>query len=321
MKMNLTSIFIASVALLVGVGHADEICEEEQTFQEIATLDLIYEEECEDFAFQDEEQCSEFDCQDEEHWGEFAQQDEEDAGIECMCEDGHVAVDSRPLSPQTKQQMIQARQAESEQTTELTEDEAIQLGVLIIPIKTQNLIALSSNDLHTTAAALPPSYYRTIENFPPQAIIQLDDGSQWVHDRADAYILRNWKIGDNIVITPKQQYVVGSNYQYMITNTALGESINVNLFLGPRSFGQRTFWVTGIDKNLGKIYVLNGIGERTVWEISNSDMYLVKDWKVNDTIVIGENDSWLWYFSSYNQIIINVNMNHYVRAKNITPKG
>lgn len=294
MKMNLTSIFIASIALLVGVAHADEVCEEEQTFQEVATLDVgFYDEDCD----------------------ELALLDEEDGELDCICEeDEHAIVDSRPLLPQTRIQMQQARQAEIEQADQITEEEGIELSVLMIPIKSQNLIALASNELNTTAAALTPCHYRTIANFPQQAIIKLDDGSEWVYDRADAYILRNWNIGDQIVISPKQQLIIGSHYHYMITNRTLGDSINVNLFLGPIAFGRCSTWVSGIDYNLGKVYIINGLGERTVWEFSSSDMYLVKDWKVNDTVIIGQNDSWLWYFSSYDSIIINVNMNHYVRA-------
>ncbi|MBS0630012.1 MAG: hypothetical protein JSS30_07320 [Verrucomicrobia bacterium] len=309
--MNVTSTVIASVVLLFGVGQAEESYQEWQE-TEVAVVDG----DCEELVETDElaENCEDFTSVEEE----LAAQEQDDAIDEIVLEDEeHVIVDSRPLLPQTQHQMEQARQAELEQSTELTEEEAIQLGVLIIPIKSQNLLALASNQIQSTAATLSPCHYHTISSFPQGNVIKIDDGSEWVFDRADSQILRTWKAGHQIIITPNQHLLSGSHYTYVITNTELGDSVNVNLFLGPVAFGHQTSWVVGIDQNSGKIYIINGRGERTVWEVSSSDMYLIKDWKVNDTVIIGENDSWLWAFSSYKSMMINVNMNHYIRAQQI----
>lgn len=291
------STLIASIALLAVAGYAEEMTQEDQAFQEQAIVEvaaLEHLETSEELAF------------------------EEDALSDVTVdEDENVVVDSRPLLPQARLQMEQARQSELEQTDEITQEEAIQLGVLIIPIKSQNLIALASNKIQSTAAALSPCHYQSITALPQQSIIKIDDGSEWIYDRSETYVLRNWKVGDKIVITPKQQLILGSHFTYVMTNRDVGDSISVNLFLGPVAFGYRSTWVVGIDQNLGKIYLMNGQGERTVWEVSSSDKDLFKNWKVNDTVIIGENDSWLWCFSSYNSMIINVNMNHYIRAQQV----
>jgi len=315
MKTKITSTLIASVVLLFGVGHADESYQEWEDSEEfVMTPDEVAVEDdadCDEYSEVSEElaECSE----------DFSTSEEELAAQEeaVFEQEEHILVDSRPLLPQTQLQMEQARQAELEQANELTEEEAIQLGVLIIPIKSQNLIALASNKIQSTASTLSPCHYHQISSFPKGNVIKIDDGSEWIYDKADAQVLRNWKAGQQIIITPNQQLLLGSHYTYTMTNTEVGDSIQVNIFLGPIAFGYQTSWVVGIDQNVGKIYIINGRGERSVWEVSNSDMYLVKDWKVNDTIVIGENDSWLWCFSSYKSMLINVNMNHYVRAEQI----
>ena len=124
--------------------------------------------------------------------------------------------------------------------------------------------------------------------------------------------------GDTIVISPKARWFWGSNYSYVMTNKELGTAIDGNLLLGPVAFGVYSTWIVGIDYNLGQVYLLNGQGERTVWEISNVDLYLFKDWEVNDTLIMGLNDSWFCWLSSYNHIVVNVNMNHTVRARQIS---
>lgn len=236
---------------------------------------------------------------------------------EAAAAEENVMVDSRPLSVPAELYMQQAREAELQQAYELSDDQALQLGVLIIPIKSQNLIALASNELHTTAAPLASCHYHSISSFPEGNVIKINNGSEWLFDKGDAHILRNWNSGQKIVITPNQELLSTSHFTYIMNNLDVGDSVKVKLFLGPSAFGPSTTWIVGIDQNLGKVYMINGKGERTIWEVSSSDMYLVKDWKVNDTVILGENDSWLWFFSSYNSIMVNVNMNHFVRAKHI----
>ena len=231
----------------------------------------------------------------------------------------NVVVDSRPLSPEKKKIMEKNRKAESEVADAVSEEEdSVEVSSLIIPIKDKEYIALASNQMNHTAISISPSLFHWIDNFPQDNIIKTEDGAEWIFDNSNNYLLRTWHLGDTIVITPKGRWIWGSNYSYVMTNKDLGTSIDVNLFLGPVAFGNYSTWIVGIDKNLGQIYLLNGQGERTVWEVSNVDLYLFQDWEVNDTLIVGQNDSWLWWFSSYNHIILNVNMNHNVRARQMS---
>ena len=229
----------------------------------------------------------------------------------------NIVVNSRPLSPQKKMLMEKNRQEELERTAEL-EEEDFELTSLMIPIKDKDFITLASQSIPQTPTIASSSLYHWIDYFPQDNIVKTEDGAEWVFDKNDNYIMHTWRSGDAIVISPKGRWLWGSNYAYIMTNKTLGTSVDVNLFLGPIAFGSYSTWIIGIDQNNGQVYLLNGQGERTIWEISNVDLYLFKDWEVNDTLIIGQNDSWLWWFSSYNHILVNVNMNHFVRARQIS---
>ncbi|MCX6989461.1 MAG: hypothetical protein NTX49_00090, partial [Chlamydiae bacterium] len=74
------------------------------------------------------------------------------------------------------------------------------------------------------------------------------------------------------------------------------------------AFGSYTHWIIGMDYTSGHVYLENG----STWTISTNDLFIFNDWAINDTIILGSNDSW---FSSYDSLLINVNMNNYVRAR------
>ena len=141
---------------------------------------------------------------------------------------------------------------------------------------------------------------------------------EWLFDDRDAETLRSWQPGDTIVVTSKSNIIWGSNYKYLLVNKSLGSSVSVNPYQGPIKFGQFTTWVKGIDKKLGQVHLLNGQGDVTVWEVAPSDMEFFRDWAVNDRVIVGENDSWLWWMSSFSYIIYNVNMNHDVRMRQVS---
>jgi hypothetical protein len=60
--------------------------------------------------------------------------------------------------------------------------------------------------------------------------------------------------------------------------------------------------------NTKKVYLSN----ESCWMVADADMGIFKDWRTNDQIIIGSSNSW---FSSYDAILINPQMNNFVRAK------
>ena len=227
-----------------------------------------------------------------------------------------VVVDSRPLTKEAKKKMKQKRLQELQESEEMLDQEERQISALVIPIRSHHLAAITANQLNTTSASYSPYLYHWIDSFPQANILRLEDGSEWIFEAAsDGAVARSWVSGDTLVISPSYSWFWGSNYKYVITNKDVGSSIYVNPFIGPIEHGTQSTWVSVVDHPTGRLYLTNGQGEKTVWEVMGSDLDLVNEWKANDHVIFGENSSWLWWFSSYNHIIFNVNMNHNVRAR------
>lgn len=223
----------------------------------------------------------------------------------------HAQVGVVPLSPEALSSLEQQRIQESIEEENLD----TQLASLIIPIKHQNWATLASAEI--TTASYSPAIYHWIEEFPQENIIGLEDGSEWCFDPSDAQTVEGWKASAPIVISPKARWFWGSNYDYVLTNRDTGESVGTNLVDGPIPFGNHSHWVAVSDWNNGHLHLMNSKGDRTIWEVAPSDAYLIKEWSTNQSLIIGENSSWLWLLSDHNHIIVNVEMNHFIRARPI----
>lgn len=133
--------------------------------------------------------------------------------------------------------------------------------------------------------------------------IELEDGSIWSVRGSDAYKTLNWLPSDLIVITPNHSWF--SVYNFRLTNQNTGVSVESNLNLGPIYNGPFTHWIVSIDYYHDVVYLEDG----SVWNMSYYDGSIVRKWVVNDTVIIGINDSWL--SATRPNILINVNMLNY----------
>lgn len=150
-----------------------------------------------------------------------------------------------------------------------------------------------------------PAAHWVAEISPLGDTVVMEDGSVWHTNSSDRQKLNHWKISDPIVITQNTSWF--SNYTYKIINKATSTQIEATLSLGPLLNGQYTHKIVQIDYVNGKLLLANG----SHWNISYSDRQIFNDWLVNDTIIIGINSSW---FSSAECILIDVEMNNFVRA-------
>lgn len=139
--------------------------------------------------------------------------------------------------------------------------------------------------------------YRTIE---------LEDGSHWDIASVDNHTLRNWRRDDSLSITPNGSWL--SAYDYYITNKTNNSYVKANLRVGPLAHGAYSHWVVGIDHLGGHVQLENGM----VWCVDPQDGYLLKEWVIDDHIVLGQYDSW---FSPFNHILINVSMDNFIHVK------
>lgn len=129
--------------------------------------------------------------------------------------------------------------------------------------------------------------------------VTLEDGSVWHVREKDQVKTLDWLMGDTVVILPNHSWF--SSYQFVLFNQTTGREVKANLLLGPIFNGVFTHWIVSIDLETKQVWLEDG----SVWSMASGDKSTLKKWLVNDTVIIGINDSW---FSSKENILINVNM-------------
>lgn len=140
--------------------------------------------------------------------------------------------------------------------------------------------------------------------------IELEDGSTWKVSDYDRYKANNWRSEDPLLITQNHRWF--SKYSYRIINKNSGASVETNLYFGPIKNGEYTLYIFSIDRVKNTIKAINGKNEITHWEICSKDWHEFDEWEPNDAIIVGYNSGW---DSRYECILINVNMDNFVRAK------
>lgn len=165
-------------------------------------------------------------------------------------------------------------------------------------------------------------------------LVELEDGSQWKIPEDRAHKTWFWRAGDPIAITPTWKWF--SSYTYCITNKANGEYVEANLFRGPVTYGPSSHWLIGKDihskeewynqpvydenSNIAYTYPVYQtvysyflfLEDGSLWKIWSGDSDKFAQWLEKDTIIVGTNDS--WWTGNFENILINVNTNTYVRA-------
>jgi hypothetical protein len=178
-----------------------------------------------------------------------------------------------------------------------------------------------AGQVETISTIRPSNTLYEIKEFPDATTILLDDDSEWCFELLDLPIVDSWKEGQTVVISPKLYWWLWDvKHMYVMTNRDTKQSIDVRLFDGPIAHGQHTPWVAATDWVNGHLYVKHAGGFETTWAVAPSDISLMKEWSSNQSLIIGENTSWLWFFSEHRQIIFNVELNHYIRAHLLSTK-
>jgi hypothetical protein len=242
--------------------------------------------------------------------GEETFTEDQEASIE-----GHVSVGTRKTDPSTQELMRNLRAKEQEEEEETHNNVSAQQMLRRASFKLANSsqqFMLAPREMMTrpqislTSLAYPINSHWLTSIADSNRSIEMEDGSHWEVSPFDSYILRNWKREDSLVITPNYNWL--SSYDYYITNKSTNTYVKANLYIGPVAFGPFSHWIVDVDYIGGHVYLEN----QMVWCINPQDNYVLKDWSVNDHIIFGIYDSW---FSSYDHILINVNMDNHIRAK------
>lgn len=136
--------------------------------------------------------------------------------------------------------------------------------------------------------------------------LELEDGAVWKTDQRALSDLFYWSSSDPLILTQNLEWF--SSFQFRLVNQATGGSVPVNLFLGPVLANCNAKFLADFDFQHGVAYLTDG----TRWEVCPRDHSHFLQWILNDCILIGSNSGWE---SSYDSILINSNMNHYIRAR------
>ncbi|MCB1111460.1 MAG: hypothetical protein H7A37_02800 [Chlamydiales bacterium] len=148
------------------------------------------------------------------------------------------------------------------------------------------------------------AYYSPIAVSSNGGSVTLHDGSCWTIRSWDSHKTLDWLTSDTIVILPNWPH--WSTYQFKLHNVQTGKTCEANLTLGPVYNGACTHWIVAIDYTWSEIILEDG----SRWKISIFDDSTLKKWLINDTVMIGNNDSFM-----RPNILINVNMLNYVEAE------
>jgi len=136
-------------------------------------------------------------------------------------------------------------------------------------------------------------------------LVQLEDGSTWYVDPSDASTVSTWYSGDLLTLSPV--WTAFSEYSYLLTNETQDSSAYIAPHVGPVRFGPHSHWIASLDGIQGIVVLEDG----STWIVPDGE---VLEWDVNQTIILGANSE---LFSSYDSVLINVDMNNYVRAQEL----
>ncbi|SRR3989344_115873 len=163
----------------------------------------------------------------------------------------------------------------------------------------------------------PPIYYSDSHHWLTAVTIldqgnytlELEDGSIWKINSYDGIKAVNWRSNDPLTITQNNRWFSWHNYR--IINKANGTSVEATLFLGPIEHGEFSRFIIEIDHANGQIL----LSDNTRWEISYIDASIFREWRLHDYVILGTNSDVSLWDSGSDALLINVNLNNTVRAK------
>lgn len=233
---------------------------------------------------------------------------EEETGENTEVSEGHISVGSREFDPELREQIEKQRAYEHNAENAVNAQQTLRkasykFSEASSPFQLAPRQLMNSPQI-TLAAAYPINGHWLASIADNYRSIEIEDGSHWEIATADAFILRNWRRDDTLVITPNYNWF--SSYDYYIVNKSRNTYVKANLYIGPIAFGQFSHWI--VDMRGDHIFLEN----QMIWSFHPDDGNIVKHWAINDHIILGVYESWL---SPYDHILINVNMDNHVRVK------
>jgi hypothetical protein len=137
--------------------------------------------------------------------------------------------------------------------------------------------------------------------------VQIEDGSYWELDSSDARKILYWNKEIPIVITQNRSW--WSRHSYRLIEQTTGESVCATLKRGPSRDSEYTKFISIIDRNQIAVALTNSMSLL----VCPDDARTFERWSEGQAIIIGNNGG--WQNEAYPLLLINVNNNNFVRAR------
>lgn len=140
-------------------------------------------------------------------------------------------------------------------------------------------------------------------------ILEMEDNSLWRVDPHNWNKVRSWRLNDPITISQNASWFGAAEYK--IINLNDNSYVEVRGHKGPKKNGNFTRYIRSLNWDTYQIT----LNDNSSWQMSSWDfLWINREWALNDCIIIGVNSSW---DNSTPAILINVNLNKFVRAKQL----
>lgn len=178
-------------------------------------------------------------------------------------------------------------------------------------VSKKSIVGISNN--------LPPfvfdEYIHNIIGISPLGdYLILEDESQWTINSDYQGEVFSWRQSDPIIIELNDHFISNHlyGYKYKMINTKTNTSIDVKLHLGPILTNPCTLQVIAINPITYEVI----LSDNSVWQCDPYQYYLFDRWLIGDGIIVGTNVKG-WFNSSYDNILINVNLLEEIRSNRV----
>ncbi len=146
--------------------------------------------------------------------------------------------------------------------------------------------------------------------------VYLEDGSRWRVHSSDLYYMSNWYtsansfLPDNIVVALNTDTASYLSYRYCLVNQHTQVAVRAEINLAPlKSLRRYIYSYAWLTDNYGHLYVQLCLNDGSVWNMLSADFPFTGLWNVDDTVIIGSNNS--FGNSVAPNILININSNNF----------
>lgn len=158
-----------------------------------------------------------------------------------------------------------------------------------------------------------PIYYASNIEVRGQSI-ELHNGAIWKVDASSVDTVAQWQKNDPIVIYPSSLECY-SRHKFYLYNQRTDDYAYANLSMGPFADHIANYRIYNVNIGSETVFTTNHRNTKMEWLIDPADKETIKKWKIDQSILIASNNTFLSGLSSNSPyILINIERDESVRA-------